>query len=183
MVLHSSFKWIKSHFLSSKSWQKGVKKSHPQSGAKEQGQRIIFLPPLGIGFGNLTATAENIQPGSEETKGPDGAEIFVKAATNCCGTCCNYCCCMCCIQAFTRINNQCAIAFTQLCVGLGCFSCINCCADICCSGNENWNVNICCMVVVYYIEISVYWVVILEMYMLESSVLFYSSFSCHNWVV
>lgn len=137
MVLHSSFKWIKSHFLSSKSWQKGVKKSHPQSGAKEQGQRIIFLPPLGIGFGNLTATAENIQPGSEETKGPDGAEIFVKAATNCCGTCCNYCCCMCCIQAFTRINNQCAIAFTQLCVGLGCFSCINCCADICCSGNEN----------------------------------------------
>ncbi|KAG4990764.1 hypothetical protein JHK87_024221 [Glycine soja] len=117
--------------------KKVSKKSNPQSGAKEQEQRVILLPPLGIGFGNLTATAENIQPGSEETKGPDGAEIFVKAATNCCGTCCNYCCCMCCIQAFTRINNQCAIAFTQLCVGLGCFSCINCCADICCSGNEN----------------------------------------------
>ncbi|KAL2971015.1 hypothetical protein AAZX31_15G170300 [Glycine max] len=110
---------------------------HPQSGAKEQGQRIILLPPLGIGFGNLTATTENIQPGSEETKGPDGVEIFVKASINCCGTCCNNFCCMCCIQVCTQINNQCAIAFTQLCVGLGCFICLNCCADICCSGNEN----------------------------------------------
>ncbi|TKY72884.1 Inter-alpha-trypsin inhibitor heavy chain H1 [Spatholobus suberectus] len=113
------------------------KKSHPQSGGNVQGQRIILLPHLGIGFGNLTATVENIPPGSEETKVADGAEIFVKAATNCCGTFCNYCCCMCCIQACTRINNQCAIALTQLCVGLGCFSCLNCCSEICYSGNES----------------------------------------------
>ncbi|KAG4949469.1 hypothetical protein JHK85_043338 [Glycine max] len=104
MERKNSFKWIKSHFLSSKSWQKGVKKSHPQSGAKEQGQRIIFLPPLGIGFGNLTATTENIQPGSEETKGPDGAEIFVKASINCCGTCCKNFCCMCCIQIYAVLE-------------------------------------------------------------------------------
>ncbi|KAH1209525.1 hypothetical protein GmHk_15G044034 [Glycine max] len=128
-------------YLTAQAWlskdEKLEQKSHPQSGAKEQGQRIILLPPLGIGFGNLTATTENIQPGSEETKGPDGVEIFVKASINCCGTCCNNFCCMCCIQVCTQINNQCAIAFTQLCVGLGCFICLNCCADICCSGNEN----------------------------------------------
>ncbi|KAK7411845.1 hypothetical protein VNO78_03288 [Psophocarpus tetragonolobus] len=113
------------------------KKSHPQKGANEQGQRMILVPHLGVGFGNLTATAENIPPGREDIKGPDGAEIFVRAATHCCSTLCSNCCCMCCIQACTRINNQCAIAFTQLCVGLGWFSCIDCCAEICCSGNEN----------------------------------------------
>lgn len=117
--------------------EKSSKKIHPQSGANVQGQRTILLPYLGIGFGNMTATVENIVPRSVETRGPDGAEIFVKAATNCCGSFCNYCCCMCCIQACTRINNQCAIALTQLCVSLGCFSCLNCCADMCCSGNES----------------------------------------------
>ncbi|RDX77017.1 Inter alpha-trypsin inhibitor, heavy chain 4, partial [Mucuna pruriens] len=98
-----------------KGGKKGSKKTHPESGGNVPGQRIILLPHLGIGYGNLTATVENIPPGREEAKLPEGADIFVKAATNCCGTFCNYCCCMCCIQACTRINNQCAIALTQLC--------------------------------------------------------------------
>ncbi|TKY54408.1 Inter alpha-trypsin inhibitor, heavy chain 4 [Spatholobus suberectus] len=110
------------------------KKSHPQYEAPVQGQRMILLPHLGIGFGNLTETAENTPPGSE-TKLPEVAEIF-KAASNCCETFCSYCCCMCCIQCCTRINNQCATALTQLCIGLGCFGCLTCCSEICCSGNE-----------------------------------------------
>ncbi|KAJ1437118.1 von Willebrand factor, type A [Sesbania bispinosa] len=112
------------------------KKSPRRKGANVQSQRMFLLPHLGIGFGNLTATAENTPPGSEETRAPDGAEIFVRAATNCCSTFCNYCCCMWCIQACTRMNNQCATTLTQVCVGLGCYGCIACCADMCCSGNE-----------------------------------------------
>lgn len=115
--------------------KKEVSKKSSRNGEKVQ--RRILLPNLGIGFGNLIATAENTPPGREETRGPDGAEIFVKAATNCCGTFCHYCCCMCCIQACTRINNQCATAFTQLCVGLGCLGCFSCCSDICCSESEH----------------------------------------------
>ncbi|KHN07890.1 von Willebrand factor A domain-containing protein [Glycine soja] len=110
------------------------KKSNPLFEAPVQGQRMILLPHLGIGFGNLTATAENTPPGFE-SKLPEVPEIF-KAATNCFETLCSYCCCMCCIQCCTRINNQCATALAQLCIGLGCFGCISCCSDICCSGNE-----------------------------------------------
>ncbi|XP_027338364.1 von Willebrand factor A domain-containing protein DDB_G0286969-like [Abrus precatorius] len=125
------------HLKIKKDKESDGKKSDPRSGATVQGQRMILLPHLGIGFGDLTATAENTSPGSEVTKLPDGAEIFIKAATNCCGKFCNECCCMCCIHVCTRINNQCAIAFSQLCVGLGCFSCLNCCSELCCYGTES----------------------------------------------
>ncbi|XP_061361590.1 uncharacterized protein LOC133305393 isoform X2 [Gastrolobium bilobum] len=116
-----------------------LKKVKESAGTKEneanvRGQRMILLPHLGIGFGNLTATAENTPPGSESNL-PEVAEIF-KAATNCCETLFSYCCCMCCIQCCSRINNQCATALTQLCIGLGCFGCLTCCTEICCSGNE-----------------------------------------------
>ncbi|XP_020225945.1 von Willebrand factor A domain-containing protein DDB_G0292028 isoform X1 [Cajanus cajan] len=110
------------------------KKSHPQCEAPVQGQRMILLPHLNIGFGNLSATLENTPPGCE-TKLPEVPEIF-KAATNCCETLCSYCCCMCCIQCCTRLNNQCVTTLTQLCIGLGCFGCLTCCSEICCSGNE-----------------------------------------------
>ncbi|CAL0320252.1 unnamed protein product [Lupinus luteus] len=113
------------------------KKTKPRKGENAQGQRMIMLPSLGIGFGNLIATAENTPPGWEETRGPDGAEMFVKAATNCCGSMCHYCCCMCCIQCCTRMNNQCATALTQLCVGIGCLGCLSCCSDMCCAESEN----------------------------------------------
>ncbi|XP_021691763.2 uncharacterized protein LOC110673065 isoform X2 [Hevea brasiliensis] len=101
-----------------------------------QGQRRILLPNLGVGFGNVTATAENIHPGVEETKLPEAAEIIIKAASNCCGSMCNKCCCMCCIQSCSKMNDQCAIALTQLCVALACFGCLECCSQLCCCGNE-----------------------------------------------
>ena len=123
--------------LLKKAMQSDGTKVSKKKGADDQGQRMFLLPKLGIGFGNLTATAENTPPGAEETRLPDGAEIFVKAATDCCGRFCNNCCCcMCCIQVCTKMNNQCATALTQLCIGLGCYSCLSCCADMCCSGNE-----------------------------------------------
>lgn len=110
-----------------------LKKKHSQYEANVQGQRMILLPHLGIGFGNLKATAENTPPGYEAKI--EMAEIF-KAASNCFDTVCGYCCCMCCIQCFSRMNNQCLTALNQLCIGLGCLACLNCCSHICCSGND-----------------------------------------------
>ncbi|KAF5481676.1 hypothetical protein F2P56_002313 [Juglans regia] len=100
------------------------------------GQQMIILQNLGIGFGNLTATADNIPPGSVEQKLPEAAEIFVRAASNCCGSMCNHCCCMCCIQLCSKMNNRCAIVLTQLCTALAFFGCVECCTTVCCSGSD-----------------------------------------------
>ena len=102
-----------------------------------KGQKTIMLRSLGTGFGNLTATVENTPPGSEGEKLPEAAEIFVKAASNCCGRLCNHCCCLCCIQTCSRMNDQCAIALTQLCGALACLGCFYCC-EACCSGHDGW---------------------------------------------
>ncbi|KAL0410407.1 UNVERIFIED_CONTAM: Inter-alpha-trypsin inhibitor heavy chain H2 [Sesamum latifolium] len=98
-------------------------------------QKIIMLPIMGIGFGNLTATAENIPPGSCYTRPPDAAEVFAKAASDCCARLCGRCCCMCCIQTCSRMNDQCAILITQLCGALACLGCYACCG-VCCGGND-----------------------------------------------
>ncbi|XP_017979273.1 PREDICTED: inter alpha-trypsin inhibitor, heavy chain 4 [Theobroma cacao] len=95
------------------------------------GQKLVFLGCMGVGFGNLTATAKNIPPGIEEPKSPEGAEILVRAASNCCSTLLDRCCCMCFIQACSYMNNQCSIVFTQLCTALACFECVNCCYELC----------------------------------------------------
>ncbi|XP_022721622.1 uncharacterized protein LOC111279023 [Durio zibethinus] len=94
-------------------------------------QKIVFLGCLGVGFGNLTATAKNIPPGAEEPKAPEGAEILVKAASNCCSMLLDRFCCMCFIQACSSMNNQCSIVLTQLCTALACFECVNCCYELC----------------------------------------------------
>ncbi|KAM7513519.1 hypothetical protein LguiA_003102 [Lonicera macranthoides] len=98
-------------------------------------QRIIVLQSLGIGFGNLTFTIENVRPGCDEVKPPEAAEIIARAASNCCGKMCSYCCGMCCIKTCSRINEQFTIALTQLCGALSCLACSSCC-DACCSSNE-----------------------------------------------
>ncbi|KAH9804692.1 VWFA domain-containing protein [Citrus sinensis] len=91
---------------------------------------------LGIGFGDLTATAENFPPGSEIPKLPEVAEIFVKAASNCCSTLGNKCCCLCCIECCNKLNDQCVIVLTQLCTALACFGCFECCSNLCCCGQD-----------------------------------------------
>ncbi|KAL3642875.1 hypothetical protein CASFOL_013690 [Castilleja foliolosa] len=92
-------------------------------------QKIIMLRGMGLGFGNLTATVENICPGSGEVKAIDAAEVFARAASSCCRSLCDHCCCMCCINTCSRMNDQCAIAFAQLCGALACLSCFACCCD------------------------------------------------------
>lgn len=97
-------------------------------------QKIIVLRNFGLGFGNLTATAENTPPGCDEPKLPEPAEMFVRAASNCCGKMCSHCCCMCCIETCSRINNQSSIMITQLCGALSCLGCYYCC-DACCGSD------------------------------------------------
>ncbi|KAI5674234.1 hypothetical protein M9H77_14598 [Catharanthus roseus] len=73
-------------------------KNDPKKADDQNAVKIIVLRSHGIGFGNLTATMENIPPGSSETKPIETAEIIAKAASNCCGRLCDICCCMCCIR-------------------------------------------------------------------------------------
>ncbi|KAL9252644.1 Inter-alpha-trypsin inhibitor heavy chain H2-like protein [Drosera capensis] len=104
-----------------------------KGGAKTQTKLLLNL---GIGFGDLKATAENLPPGTEEAKPPEAAEIIRKAASNCCGKLFGYCCCMCCIELCSKINNQCAIVLTQACTAFACFGFLECCVELCCSGND-----------------------------------------------
>ncbi|XP_011036459.1 PREDICTED: inter-alpha-trypsin inhibitor heavy chain H3-like isoform X2 [Populus euphratica] len=93
--------------------------------------KTIVLRNLCVGFGNLTATAENIPPGTEETKSSEATGMLVKAASNCCGRVVDRCCCMCFIQTCSYMNNQCSIVLSQLCAALACVECINCCIELC----------------------------------------------------
>ncbi|XP_027177425.1 inter-alpha-trypsin inhibitor heavy chain H3 isoform X2 [Coffea eugenioides] len=111
------------------------KKVDPQRAEDPKARKIIVKRNLGVGFGNLTATADNIPPGSDETKPPEAAELIVKAASNCCGKLCDYCCCMCCIKVCSRLNDQCAVVLTQLCGSLACLGCYSCCGA-CCPGQD-----------------------------------------------
>ncbi|PHT75683.1 hypothetical protein T459_19205 [Capsicum annuum] len=97
-------------------------------------QKRILLQNHGPGFGNCSATVENIPPGATETK-PETAEILAKAASNCCGKMCDICCCMCCARICSRMNDQCAIVLTQFLGSLACLGCFACC-ELCCSGND-----------------------------------------------
>ncbi|XP_057505337.1 uncharacterized protein LOC130788606 isoform X1 [Actinidia eriantha] len=94
-------------------------------------KKIIFLRNLGIGFGNLVATAENLSPCIEEVKLHETSEIIAKAAARCCSMLLDRCCCMCFIQACSRMNDKCAITLTQLCAALACFECFDCCFELC----------------------------------------------------
>lgn len=111
------------------------KKSDPKKVVDSNIPRTISLPSFGIGFGDLTATADNLPPNGEIEKLPEVAEMFVKAASNCCGATWDKCCCMCCIQCCSQLNNQCAIVLTQLIAALSCMACFGCC-ELCCPGND-----------------------------------------------
>uniref|UniRef100_A0A7N0T2Q6 VWFA domain-containing protein n=1 Tax=Kalanchoe fedtschenkoi TaxID=63787 RepID=A0A7N0T2Q6_KALFE len=99
-----------------------------------EGQKIILMGDTSIGFGDLASTASNVAPGRDSTKSSE--PILVKAASNCCSAFLDRCCCMCFIQALSRVNDQCAVAFTQLCSALACVGCLSCCFDLCDSCSE-----------------------------------------------
>lgn len=94
-------------------------------------QKIVFLGCLSVGFGNLSATAKNQPPGVEEPKSPEGAEILVKAATNCCSQLLDRFCCLCFIQTMTRVNDRVYVLGSQICTALACCECFDCCFDLC----------------------------------------------------
>ncbi|KAJ8448267.1 hypothetical protein Cgig2_025191 [Carnegiea gigantea] len=94
------------------------------------GRKIIELPSLGTGFGDLKKTAENLPPGVT-VKEPDAAEWIVKTATGCCSKVVGRMCCMCFIQALSQMSNQCVITLSQLCGALACCECLDCCYDLC----------------------------------------------------
>nr|KJB07323.1 hypothetical protein B456_001G016000 [Gossypium raimondii] len=108
-----------------------VKKTDPHKIKDPLAPRKTLLQSLSVGFGDLTATAENIRPGFEQQKLPDAAEVFLKATSDCCGRMCNRCCCMCCIQCCSKMNDQCAIVLTQIFTALAFIGCIECCT-LCC---------------------------------------------------
>ncbi|KAA0059388.1 von Willebrand factor A domain-containing protein 5A isoform X2 [Cucumis melo var. makuwa] len=95
-----------------------------------KGQKIILLGNQGVGFGNLTATAENLQPG-KEIKATQATDLLVKAATNCCSRLIDRFCCLCFIKSCMYMNDRCVVAFTQLTAALACCEIFNCCFELC----------------------------------------------------
>ncbi|KAF6146750.1 hypothetical protein GIB67_009036 [Kingdonia uniflora] len=96
------------------------------------GQNIICPHSFHLGFGDLTATVDNIhlefRDGSLQVP---ASGILAKAVSNCRSRFQNCWCGMCCIQTCSHVNDQCAIVLTQLCTALSCFGCLSCCADLC----------------------------------------------------
>ncbi|CAA0829462.1 inter-alpha-trypsin inhibitor heavy chain-related [Striga hermonthica] len=109
-------------------------KTMPEEKAKATGQKIIYLRGLGLGFGSIEATVENRPPEHAEPKLYETSEKILKAATDCCSRMVDCCCCMCFIQFCGKLNDQCAIACTQLCSALACFGCIEMCCEVCSGG-------------------------------------------------
>ncbi|KAJ0780337.1 putative von Willebrand factor, type A, von Willebrand factor A-like domain superfamily [Helianthus annuus] len=110
------------HYKPSKSGKTGKKqgkKKPDQEGLKTE--KIYTLHHLGLGFGNMVATFENIPP--RFVRAPSQTDKIVSATGNCCADVFSKCCCMCCIQACSRINNQCSVVLTQTCGFLTCSAC------------------------------------------------------------
>ncbi|XP_076927370.1 uncharacterized protein LOC143590906 [Bidens hawaiensis] len=104
----------------SKTGKKQGKKEPDQEILKTE--RINVLRQLGLGFGDMVATFENIPPGFGP-RPPSQTDKFVKGAGNCCVDLLSKCCCMCCIQACSKINNGCSVVLTQICGVLTCTAC------------------------------------------------------------
>ncbi|CAI9760533.1 unnamed protein product [Fraxinus pennsylvanica] len=96
-----------------------------------KGQKIIVLRNICIGFGNLEATAKNLPPEKAEPKIFETSTMLYRAASKVGRRLADRCCCMCFLQFCNRLNDQCAIALTQLCTALACFECLNVCCDVC----------------------------------------------------
>ncbi|KAM3254208.1 hypothetical protein ACQJBY_047998 [Aegilops geniculata] len=93
------------------------------------------LQGLTLGFGNVTATTENLTSGFGDTRAPDKFEIFGKAVGGCCGRVADSCCCcMCFINCCSKMNDRCAIVLVQMCAALSFLGCFECCTELCCGG-------------------------------------------------
>ncbi|KAE9595886.1 putative von Willebrand factor, type A [Lupinus albus] len=92
------------------------------------GQKL-FLGGMGLGFGDMKATAQNMPPAIKEAKPYEG--LLQKAASTCCGRLANNCCGMCLLQTCAVVNDQCTIVCTQICAALACFELIKCCIELC----------------------------------------------------
>ncbi|GAA0169444.1 hypothetical protein LIER_23932 [Lithospermum erythrorhizon] len=103
--------------------KKNVHKKEPKHKKK------VLLQSLGVGFGNITATVDNIPLGCCDTKHHEAAEALAEATSNCCEKLGDFLCCMCCIRACSRMNDQCAIAVAQLCGAMACLGCYFCCSE------------------------------------------------------
>ncbi|KAK9734443.1 hypothetical protein RND81_04G140100 [Saponaria officinalis] len=93
-------------------------------------RKLFPLQSLGVGFGDLKKTAENLPPGVT-VKTPDATDMIVKAATGCCHQFLDRCCCMCCIQVVSKMSDRFVITLTQICAALSCCQCLDCCYDLC----------------------------------------------------
>lgn len=91
----------------------------------------MYLSNLSVGFGNVMASVDNLAPGIEEVKLSEPAGMMMQAASSCYGVVLDRCCCVSVLRCCSRMNDQCAIALTQLCTALACFECLNCCCEVC----------------------------------------------------
>ncbi|GAU41045.1 hypothetical protein TSUD_373990 [Trifolium subterraneum] len=82
MPVESVFAREQIEYLTAQAWLTSSKEIEQKVSKKKkvadvEGERLLLLPKLGIGFGNLTATVENIPPGAEEPL-PDSAEMMLQ---------------------------------------------------------------------------------------------------------
>ncbi|KAL7604694.1 uncharacterized protein LOC111921359 [Lactuca sativa] len=99
--------------------------------SKLENHKIMYLSNLSVGFGNVMASVDNLAPGIEEVKLSEPAGMMMQAASSCYGVVLDRCCCVSVLRCCSRMNDQCAIALTQLCTALACFECLNCCCEVC----------------------------------------------------
>ncbi|XP_068660894.1 uncharacterized protein [Aristolochia californica] len=109
--------------------EKEAKKLGRKSSSYVKDHRVALLSGLTLGFGNVAATNENLLTFGD-TNLVDSDNMFSKTVRSI-GGLCDCCCCVICIRGCSKMNDQCAIALTQLCTALSCFGCIACCMEVC----------------------------------------------------
>ena len=119
------------HFVHTLTFQQVDNKLKLWKRAESSKEKALFLGGLGIGFGDLAATAANKPSVTVEIKTTEPTDILLKAASSCCSQFLDRVCCMCFIQTCTYVNDRVAIVFAQLCTDLACCECLNCCYELC----------------------------------------------------
>ncbi|KAG6414287.1 hypothetical protein SASPL_127005 [Salvia splendens] len=121
--------------LQYKYWLQSSRKGDSHHKEEPKPKVISTMHNIGLGYGSLSATGENIPSGYGDPDELEAAEVLAKSGCGCCGRCWRHCCCMCCIQVCSRMNDQCGIVLTQLISAVACLGCYSCCSA-CCGGEE-----------------------------------------------